>query len=193
MLHTTNFRTLRMRREWNKTRQGFVSCSLPSFCIKLSASIIMLLHQTWETVIRFCVNVPVLSVQIVEVDPSVSTAWRFFTKQFLEAILFAVSVKHTVTVGSSPSGTCATIKLITNTTESIHEYPRIKARNPNSNPKKAATIVMMLMKKCISFDSGVSLDSKPAARIAMRPIMVRSPVRTAIPLAAPEFMGAKEC
>uniref|UniRef100_A0A915KE57 Uncharacterized protein n=1 Tax=Romanomermis culicivorax TaxID=13658 RepID=A0A915KE57_ROMCU len=41
----------------------------------------------WATVIRFWVNVPVLSEQMVLVEPNVSTASKFLTKQFLLAIL----------------------------------------------------------------------------------------------------------
>lgn len=70
---------------------------------------IWLSNHMCATVILFCVKVPVLSEQIVDVEPRVSTASRFLTRQFLEAIRLAVRVRHTVTVASRPSGTLATM------------------------------------------------------------------------------------
>lgn len=61
----------------------------------VSATKIWLSNHKWATVILFWVRVPVLSEQMMEVEPSVSTASRFFTKQFFLAIRFAVSDRVT--------------------------------------------------------------------------------------------------
>ena len=63
----------------------------------------------WETVIRFCVKVPVLSEHIAVVDPNVSTVYRFLTKTNYSAKIAAASPKHTVTVAMRPSGIQETI------------------------------------------------------------------------------------
>ena len=52
---------------------------------------------------------PVLSEQMHEVDPRVSTPSKFFTKTFSVASLFAVNERPTVIVARRPSGTFATI------------------------------------------------------------------------------------
>ena len=54
-------------------------------------------------------RVPVLSEQMQEVDPRVSTASRFLTSTNFSAILVAVRAKERVTVARRPSGTLATM------------------------------------------------------------------------------------
>ena len=64
--------------------------------------------HTLVTCILFWVSVPVLSVQMTEVDPRVSTADSRLTRAPRRAISRTPTASASVMVGSSPSGTLAT-------------------------------------------------------------------------------------
>ena len=66
------------------------------------------------TDMRFWVSVPVLSVQMTVVEPSVSTAGRWRTSALRRAMRCVAIASDSVTVGSSPSGTLATMMPMAN-------------------------------------------------------------------------------
>jgi len=66
--------------------------------------------HTCVTVILFCVIVPVLSEQIIEAQPSVSTAGSFLTMDFCFIIRCTPRESATVTIAGSPSGIAATAR-----------------------------------------------------------------------------------
>lgn len=121
----------------------------------------------WETVILFWVRVPVLSEQMQEVEPRVSTDSRFLTNTILPAILWAVSASDTVTVARRPSGTLATMIPIMKTRFVMIPYPYANPKKKNVTPRKMATAEMILINLWISIESGVSADSAEDARLAI--------------------------
>lgn len=92
----------------------------------------------------------------------------------------------TVTVASRPSGTLATMIPIRKITASSQVYSRISERMKKETPRNTATPVMIWMKCSISTAIGVRPPSSPEAKVAMRPITVRSPVLMTTPRAVPE-------
>ena len=78
-------------------------------CVAVPAGV-----QTSTTAISLRVSVPVLSVQMNVVEPSVSTASRRRTSACRRAMRCAPMASDSVTVGSSPSGTSATVTPIAN-------------------------------------------------------------------------------
>lgn len=91
----------------------------------------------------------------------------------------------TVTVASSPSGTLATMMPMRKITASSQVYSRISERTKKETPRKTATPVIIWIKCSISTAMGVRPPSSPEARVAIRPITVRSPVLMTTPRAVP--------
>ena len=112
-------------------------------------------------------SVPVLSEQIQEVDPRVSTDSRFFTSTILLAILFAVRARDTVTVARRPSGTLATMIPIANTKFVIIDYMKTRPKMKKITPSDMATAEIILINLSISIESGVYADSADDAKFAI--------------------------
>lgn len=102
----------------------------------------------------FWVKVPVLSEQIQDVEPSVSTDSKFLTRIFFYAILLAVKARETVTVTRSPSGTLATIIPIVNTKHKMIGYDQAIPKKKNNTPSRTAIIDMYLTNLFISWFKG---------------------------------------
>ena len=129
----------------------------------------------------FWVSVPVLSLQMHDVEPRVSTPSRFLTMTFLVYILFAVKVKQTVTVANRPSGTFATIIPIMNTRDVTASWPMPSAAQKKLMPNAKAIAEMIWMKWWISLLIGVCSLSVDRASWAILPMTVSSAILTTTP------------
>lgn len=92
--------------------------------------------------------------------------------QFLLAILLAVSVRLTVIVAISPSGTLATMIPRRNVIELIQVYPIVMDRVKNNIPRKMAQHDINFIKRWSSRESGVCLGANFEVSFAIRPITV---------------------
>lgn len=84
-----------------------------------------------------------------------------------------------------PSGTLATMTPIKKTAEDTNDTPWARDMMKNTAPIVDAPMDKRKTNRCISTASGVLSLSTAAASFAIRPISVRSPVRTTIPIALP--------
>ena len=141
--------------------------------------------QTSTAFIRFWVSVPVLSVQMKVVEPRVSTASRFRTSALRCAIRCAPTARDSVTVGSRPSGTSATITPMANRNASRQEMPTKRESTKNSTPMPRAIAAVMRTIRCSSSASGLGGASTLPVRAAISASLVFPPVPATTPSAWP--------
>src|SRR5581483_3194034 len=91
------------------------------------------------TCILFCVSVPVLSVQMTDVEPSVSTADRRLTRAPRRAMSRTPTASASVIVGSSPSGTFATSRPMAKLIAAANVSPAARPIGRNAMPAPTAT------------------------------------------------------
>ena len=111
--------------------------------------------KTSTAFIRFWVSVPVLSVQMKVVEPRVSTASRLRTSALRAAIRCAPMARDSVTVGSRPSGTSATVTPMANRKASRQEMPTKQGKKKNSTPMPRAIAAVTRTIRRSSSASGV--------------------------------------
>mmetsp|Transcript_53455 Transcript_53455/g.64441 ORF Transcript_53455/g.64441 Transcript_53455/m.64441 type:complete len:205 (-) Transcript_53455:979-1593(-) len=152
LLDSLNVATLHSAEQRNSLRKHSLAKSYdlrPAVKLEGASSVMKLAsppYTTLATVMIFCVRVPVLSEQIQDVEPSVSTPSKFFTSTILACMRCAVRVRHTVTVANKPSGTLATIIPIINTKFSMYGVPIKIFKMKNKTPKNMAIPEIIKMK-----------------------------------------------
>ena len=135
---------------------------------------------------RFSVSVPVLSVQITSVEPSVSTALRRLTSAPRRASSRTATASASVITGSSPSGTLPSSRPTAKTMLFLGDRPAPKiatGTNATAIAIAIAAINQATLRTCVSSGLGSSLTRSDNA--AMRPSSVRIPVANTTPRACP--------
>ena len=145
--------------------------------------------QTLVTRILFSVSVPVLSVQITVVDPSVSTADRRLTTAPRRARSRTPTASARVMVGSSPSGTLATISPIANVAAAAQPKPAATPAGKNTSPDPTATNAINQATRLTCRSSGLSVRPVRWVSAAIRPSSVCAPVAVTTARASPSVQA----
>ena len=99
---------------------------------------------------RFCVSVPVLSVQMTVVQPSASTAGRWRISALRFAMRCEPIASASVTVGSSPSGTFATMMPMAKMKVAQNGSPIAWPTKKKITPSASASPATMRLTRAIS-------------------------------------------
>lgn len=126
------------------------------------------------------------------VEPNVSTASNFLHNTFFYFNLFAVKLNPTVTSTNIPSGTFAVITPMANMKFRTAEYPTTNPRQNKMTPMETAKIVSAIINLFIYFFKGDSYWVALAAKLAICPIKVRSPVAKTTPLPLPSLFRVEK-
>ena len=149
--------------------------------------------HTAVTRMRFSVSVPVLSVQITSVEPSVSTALRRLTTAPRRASPRTPTASASVITGSRPSGTLPTSRPTAKTTESDSDRPAPKlAIGMKAMPMRTAMAAMNQATRRTCVSSGLSSRSTRSDSAAMRPSSVCIPVAKTTACASPSVQDVPE-
>ncbi len=147
--------------------------------------------QTATGRIRFSVSVPVLSVQITSVDPSVSTALRRLTTAPCLASARTATASASVITGSSPSGTLPASRPTANTTAFLIDSPAPKtATGTNAIAIATATAAISHATLRTWRSSGLRSTSTRCESAAIRPSSVCMPVAKTSARASPSVQVA---
>ena len=133
-----------------------------------------------RAVILLRVRVPVLSEQIAEVEPSVSTAGSRLTIALRRAMSLVPIDSSAVTTAGRPVGIAATASATPVTNKVSKDSPRASPSRTTSTSAMPAIVAMIFDNASSCFWSGVLLDSVLASMWAMWPISVSMPVAVTI-------------
>ena len=136
---------------------------------------------TRSTVISLRVSVPVLSEQITEAEPSVSTELSFLTMAWCLAMRCTPSASTTVMMAARPSGTAATANETASSSESMTSSMPVKPSVMNRATITSAAMMHTAMPRIFetcasSFCSGVASSSVWESMSAILPTCVFMPV-----------------